>query len=124
MHQLERPLAAGTLWLTDGGLETTMIFDEGLDLPCFAAFTLLDSPAGRDALTRYRGTCATLARDAGTGLMLDTPTWRGGTTWGAGHLIWFSLCGTGCHSRLGGHRGRGLRSGSAGGSVQGRSGPA
>lgn len=83
MHRLERLLAAGTPWLTDGGLETTMIFDEGLDLPCFAAFTLLDSPAGRDALTRYLDTYATLARDAGTGLMLDTPTWRGGTTWGA-----------------------------------------
>lgn len=83
MHRLEKLLAAQTPWLTDGGLETTMIFDEGLDLPYFAAFTLLDSEAGRAALTRYFASYAALASKAGTGLVLDTPTWRAGTTWGA-----------------------------------------
>jgi S-methylmethionine-dependent homocysteine/selenocysteine methylase len=83
MQRLERLLAAQRPWLTDGGLETTMIFDEGLDLPFFAAFTLLDSDAGRAALTRYYQNYAGLAREAATGLVLDTPTWRAGTTWGA-----------------------------------------
>jgi len=39
--------------LTDGGIETTLIFDDGYDLPHFAAFTLLDDVEGAAALTRY-----------------------------------------------------------------------
>ena len=35
------PQLTGTPMLTDGGLETTLIFQQGLDLPCFAAFHLL-----------------------------------------------------------------------------------
>ncbi|MDM7931009.1 homocysteine S-methyltransferase family protein [Tabrizicola sp.] len=83
MQRLEQLLAARTPWLTDGGLETTMIFNEGQELPSFAAFTLLDSETGRDALTRYFHVYAALARNADTGLVLDTPTWRAGTSWGA-----------------------------------------
>jgi len=41
------------LFLTDGGLETTLVFHEGFDLPCFAAFVLLDSERGRKALREY-----------------------------------------------------------------------
>ncbi|MDP3263316.1 MAG: homocysteine S-methyltransferase family protein [Tabrizicola sp.] len=83
MAGLEKLLSAEKPWLADGGLETVMIYDEGLDLPHFAAFTLLDSDAGRDALSRYFRRFAGLARKAGTGFVLDTPTWRAGTTWGA-----------------------------------------
>lgn len=83
MTTLQTLLATNTPWLTDGGLETTMIFHEGLDLPCFAAFTLLDTDTGRAALTRYFETFARLARQARTGLVLDTVTWRAGTTWGS-----------------------------------------
>ena len=35
------------VFLTDGGIETTLIFDDGLDLPDFAAFVLLDDADGR-----------------------------------------------------------------------------
>jgi S-methylmethionine-dependent homocysteine/selenocysteine methylase len=70
-------------WLTDAGLETAMIFLEGMDLPFFAAFTLLDSDKGRAALTRYFEGFIRLAGAAGTGFVLDTVTWRAGTTWGA-----------------------------------------
>lgn len=83
MERLQSLLAADAPWLTDGGLETSMIYHEGLDLPYFAAFTLLETATGRAALTRYFDTFATLARQADTGLVLDTPTWRAGTTWGA-----------------------------------------
>ncbi len=83
MTTLQTLMSAPTPWLTDGGLETTMIYHEGLDLPYFAAFTLLDSDIGRAALTRYFQTYARIARQAGTGLVLDTVTWRAGTTWGS-----------------------------------------
>jgi homocysteine S-methyltransferase len=39
--------------ITDGGLETTLVFHEGIELPEFAAFPLLDRPGGRAALERY-----------------------------------------------------------------------
>jgi S-methylmethionine-dependent homocysteine/selenocysteine methylase len=41
------------LFLTDGGLETTLIFHEGWNLPIFQAFTLLESERGRTALRAY-----------------------------------------------------------------------
>ena len=47
-HQTDRP------FLTDGGLETTLIFEQGLELPCFASFVLLKTPAGRATLREYR----------------------------------------------------------------------
>ncbi len=83
MDRLQTLLSADKPWLTDGGLETVMIYHEGLDLPYFAAFTLLENDAGRAALIRYFNKYADLARQATTGLVLDTPTWRAGTVWGA-----------------------------------------
>jgi S-methylmethionine-dependent homocysteine/selenocysteine methylase len=70
------------LFLGDGGLETTMIFERGLDLPCFASFTLLDRPEGVAALREYyRGYLEVAARN-GAGFTFDTPTWRANADWG------------------------------------------
>jgi S-methylmethionine-dependent homocysteine/selenocysteine methylase len=77
------PLPDGErLFIGDGGLETTMIFREGFELPEFAAFTLLAEPAGREALRRYYGDFIEIARGHGTGFTLDTPTWRASSGWG------------------------------------------
>lgn len=70
------------LFLGDGGLETTMIFERGIDLPCFAAFTLLDDEAGRAALREYYRDFLEIARAGGTGFTFDTPTWRASSDWG------------------------------------------
>lgn len=70
------------LFLGDGGLETTMIFERGLDLPCFASFTLLDRPEGREALDDYYRGYVEIARRHGAGFTLDTPTWRANSDWG------------------------------------------
>lgn len=71
------------LWLTDGGLETTLIFHEGLDLPEFAAYPLLEIEEGRARLESYYTSYMAAARDLGTGFVLDTPTWRANVGWGA-----------------------------------------
>lgn len=71
-----------TLFLTDGGIETTLIFDDGLDLPYFAAFVLLKSPEGRAALRRYYARYLDLAREKRTGFVLESATWRASTDWG------------------------------------------
>jgi S-methylmethionine-dependent homocysteine/selenocysteine methylase len=70
------------LFLTDGGVETTLIFHEGLDLPDFAAFYLLNTPDGEAALRRYFQTYAALANRFGTGLILESATWRSSSDWG------------------------------------------
>jgi S-methylmethionine-dependent homocysteine/selenocysteine methylase len=69
------------IFIGDGGLETTMIF-EGFELPCFAAFVLLESGAGRAALHRYYDGFLELADRDGVGFLLDTPTWRASRDWG------------------------------------------
>ncbi|HEX8752132.1 MAG TPA: homocysteine S-methyltransferase family protein [Solirubrobacterales bacterium] len=70
------------LFLGDGGLETTMIFSEGIELPCFASFLLLRDEAGIAALRRYYDSYLALARAHGLGFTLDTPTWRASRDWG------------------------------------------
>jgi S-methylmethionine-dependent homocysteine/selenocysteine methylase len=70
-------------FLTDGGLETTLIFHDGVDLPDFASFPLLADPAGRDILRRYYESYALLAQDAGCGFILESPTWRANPDWAA-----------------------------------------
>ncbi len=77
------PQLDGGVFLTDGGLETTLIFREGVHLPEFAAFMLLYSDDGRERLYRYFSSYAQIARDSGAGFVLDTPTWRASADWGA-----------------------------------------
>ena len=47
------PQLGGGLFITDGGIETTLVFHDGLDLLHFAAFNLLRDPAGWAVLRRY-----------------------------------------------------------------------
>lgn len=77
------PQLGGDLFLTDGGIETTLIFHEGLELPHFAAFHLLKTPEGRAALRGYFSVYADLARRFDAGLILESPTWRSNPDWGA-----------------------------------------
>jgi S-methylmethionine-dependent homocysteine/selenocysteine methylase len=83
MSHFDTLMNTKTPWIADAGLETVMIFLEGIDLPHFASFGLLDSETGRAALTRYFDHFVRLADDAGTGLVLDTATWRANMGWAA-----------------------------------------
>lgn len=69
--------------LTDGGLETTLIYHDGIDLPDFAAFTVLATEEGRAALASYYDAYLTVAETRGLPIVLDTPTWRASSDWGA-----------------------------------------
>ncbi len=75
------PLLADGPFVTDGGLETDLLFHYGFDLPEFAAFPLLEHRAGRAALDAYYDQYAAIARVAGQGLLLETPTWRANPDW-------------------------------------------
>jgi len=77
------PQLDGGLFLGDGGLETTLIYGHGLDLPEFAAFPLLDSADGRAHLQRYyRPFLELCAATPAAGFLFDTPTWRASADWG------------------------------------------
>ncbi len=80
-HRNHLPQLEGDLFVTDGGLETTLVFHEGLDLPLFAAFGLLSDEEGRSALRSYYEPYAAIAAESGSGLVLDTPTWRASPRW-------------------------------------------
>jgi len=75
------PQLDAELFLSDGGIETTLVFLEGHELPHFAAFDLLKRDGGADALRKYFRTYAALARAYGVGLVLETATWRASTDW-------------------------------------------
>lgn len=76
------PQVSGHPFLIDSGLETTLVFHDGIDLPHFAAFTLLDSPAGRERLRAYYRLHLDIAEEIGAGFILDGPTWRASSDWG------------------------------------------
>jgi len=76
------PQLGGDFFLTDGGIETTLIFLERLELPDFAAFNLLKRKEGEAALRKYFRTYAGLAQRFGTGLILESATWRASADWG------------------------------------------
>jgi homocysteine S-methyltransferase len=76
------PQQGNRLFMTDGGLETTLIFHDGLELPYFAAFPLLVQPGGEQHLRRYYEHYAGMARHHGLGMVLETPTWRASRDWG------------------------------------------
>jgi S-methylmethionine-dependent homocysteine/selenocysteine methylase len=77
------PQLGGDLFLTDGGIETVLIFHDGLDLPLFAAFDLLKDEQGTERLRSYYAPYVALARERGLGFVLESPTWRASPRWAA-----------------------------------------
>lgn len=76
------PQLSDRFFMTDGGIETTLIFHDGLSLPHFAAFDLLKTAEGTAALKRYFSTYAALANRLGVGCILESATWRASSDWG------------------------------------------
>lgn len=77
------PHRSDRLYMTDGGLETTLLFHDGIDLPAFAAFDLLRTREGMQRLRDYYRLYAALAAEHAMGMVLETPTWRANSDWGA-----------------------------------------
>ena len=85
MTRLDALLSSDRPFLTDGGLETDLIFNDGCELPLFSAFVLLDSDEGRLTLRRYFDRYLDVAEASGRGFVLDTPTWRANAGWAGQH---------------------------------------
>jgi len=82
-YRNQLPQLSDRLFLTDGGLETTLIFHEGVDLPHFASFDLMKSKAGIAKLRAYYARYITMAKDNGLGFILEGHTWRANPDWAA-----------------------------------------
>jgi S-methylmethionine-dependent homocysteine/selenocysteine methylase len=80
-YRNELPQLSGGIFLTDGGIETTLVFHEGFELPHFAAFHLLKDKKGEAALRRYFSKYAAIAKDYEVGFILEAPTWRASPDW-------------------------------------------
>jgi S-methylmethionine-dependent homocysteine/selenocysteine methylase len=83
MYRRNLPQLSDQVFLTDSGIETDLIFNGGWELPEFAAFVLLDDPAGSAALRDYFLRHVAVADTFGCGLILEAPTWRASRDWGA-----------------------------------------
>lgn len=75
------PQRSGDFFLTDGGLETTLVFLQGIDLPHFSAIDMMRTPEGIETLREYYRQYAEIARDAGAGFIFESPTWRSSPDW-------------------------------------------
>lgn len=78
---MQLPHETAKLFLTDGGLETSLIFLDGFELPYFAAFDLLKSENGYKGLQNYYRKYLQLAKHFKTGFILESPTWRANPDW-------------------------------------------
>lgn len=87
---MANPFRPGVRYLTDSGLETTLVFRDGRALPAFAAYVLLEDVEGRERLRSYYREHALLAAEHKLGFVYETPTWRANPDWGAvaGHDCW------------------------------------
>lgn len=80
-HRAELPQLGGSLFLSDAGIETDLIFNKGIEIREFAAHTLLGDPEGRAALADYFRGFLTLADEIGAGFVLDSQTWKAHPHW-------------------------------------------
>jgi S-methylmethionine-dependent homocysteine/selenocysteine methylase len=84
-YRAHLPQLSDRLFLTDGGIETSLIYLDGFELPMFAAFDLFKNAAGRKGLRDYFARYAAIAKAHGLGFVLESPTWRANPDW-AGKL--------------------------------------
>lgn len=84
-YRSELPQLSGGFFLADGGIETDLIFNHGIEIREFAAHTLLSEANGRKAVADYFRPFLTLAGESGVGFILDSQTWKAHTHW-AGDL--------------------------------------
>jgi len=77
------PMGKAKRFLLDGGLETTLVFLDGIDLPCFASYPLIAEQSGRKRLRDYYRQYAGIALKTGSGFILESVGWRANADWGA-----------------------------------------
>jgi S-methylmethionine-dependent homocysteine/selenocysteine methylase len=80
-YRHDLPQLSGGVFLADGGLETDLIFNKGVEIREFAAHTLLPDTAGREQLAAYFRPFLALANEHDAGFILDSQTWKAHLHW-------------------------------------------
>ena len=83
MYRQRLPQLDGGLFITDGGIETTLIFHRASTCPPSPRSTCSRTTRAPSELRRYYAPYALLAREHGVGLVLESPTWRANPDWAA-----------------------------------------
>src|SRR4029078_5846468 len=68
-------------FIADGGIETHIIFNMGVELPHFSAFPLNDSAAGADVIRSYYRDYLPVAQAARRSFLFATDSWRASADW-------------------------------------------
>jgi homocysteine S-methyltransferase len=77
------PQLGDRTFLTDSGLETTLLFHDKIELPFFASITLHDSEDGERRLRDYFLRHIAIAKARNAGFILESTSWRASPDWGA-----------------------------------------
>ena len=72
LHRAQLPQLHGVPLLADGGIETTLIYHDGLELPLFRGVHSARARGGQAALLRYFESYVEVARKHGVGLILES----------------------------------------------------
>ena len=80
-YRNQLPQLSSETFMTDGGLETDLIFNHGLELPEFAAFDLLKDEEGRKTPSNYFRDYLELSKEQCRGFVLEAPTYRANPDW-------------------------------------------
>ena len=75
IHRSSFPNVKSDLLLAYVGMETDLIFTQGIDLPGFASYPLLEKEGGRALVQRYMTDMIALGKESGVGVILESPTW-------------------------------------------------
>lgn len=81
----------GTLYLTEGGIETELMYRWGFDLPQFAMYPLLDNPAAMDTMRGMYRRLLDVAARHGMGALMGGLDYRASPDWAA--LLGYSAAG-------------------------------
>jgi S-methylmethionine-dependent homocysteine/selenocysteine methylase len=74
-------LTSDKLFLTDGGLETDLIFHHGVDLPLFASITLFRDEGAPKLVRDYYIEYINTAKAGENGFVLESANWRASPGW-------------------------------------------
>jgi S-methylmethionine-dependent homocysteine/selenocysteine methylase len=82
------PQLNGTFCLSDGGMETTLVFHDKIELPEFSSIVMVASEDKRNHLRHYFAPYLKMAIEQGVGFVLESPTWR--SSWGWAEALGFT----------------------------------
>ena len=77
------PIRADEVFLTEGGIETEIMYRHGFELPEFAMFPLLESPKAVAAMRRVFSEQLDVAAELGFSVMLTGLDYRASPDWGS-----------------------------------------